>query len=67
MQPRGGLVRSTNNLTEGDQRNYLASLHPVGRMGLPEEVAAAVLFLCSNASSFITGESLKIDGGFTAQ
>jgi NAD(P)-dependent dehydrogenase (short-subunit alcohol dehydrogenase family) len=52
---------------EGDQRNYLASLHPIGRMGRSEEIADVVLFLCSEHASFITGESLKIDGGWTAQ
>jgi len=39
---------------------------PVGRMGTPEEVADAVVWLCSNASSFITGHALAVDGGFTA-
>jgi NAD(P)-dependent dehydrogenase (short-subunit alcohol dehydrogenase family) len=52
---------------EGDQRAGLASMHPIGRMGHVEEIAGAVLFLASDAASFITGESLKIDGGFTAQ
>jgi NAD(P)-dependent dehydrogenase (short-subunit alcohol dehydrogenase family) len=52
---------------EGDMRNYFASLHPIGRMGKSQEIADAVLFLCSDAASFITGESLKVDGGFTAQ
>ena len=52
---------------EGEQREGLASMHPIGRMGRVEEISGAVLFLASDAASFITGESLKIDGGFTAQ
>ncbi|MDH3530784.1 MAG: glucose 1-dehydrogenase [Acidobacteriota bacterium] len=46
---------------------YLKSLHPVGRMGRPEEVAQAVLWLCSEKASFVTGTSVRIDGGYTAQ
>ncbi len=42
-------------------------MHPVGRMGTADEVAAAVLWLCSDASSFITGVVLPIDGGYSAQ
>jgi len=40
---------------------------PVGRFGYPEEVAAAALFLASDASNLITGETLVIDGGYTIQ
>ena len=41
--------------------------YPIGRIGQPEEVANAVVWLCSDAASFITGHSLPIDGGFTVQ
>jgi NAD(P)-dependent dehydrogenase (short-subunit alcohol dehydrogenase family) len=42
------------------------ALHPIGRVGEPDEVAAAVLWLCSDASSFVTGHALAVDGGMTA-
>jgi len=45
----------------------IKAAHPVGRTGTPEEVASAVLWLCSDGASFITGQTLAIDGGYTAQ
>ncbi|NEP81687.1 MAG: SDR family oxidoreductase [Okeania sp. SIO3B3] len=41
--------------------------HPIGRIGQPEEIAEAVVWLCSDRASFITGHNLVIDGGYTAQ
>ena len=43
-----------------------ASIVPMGRMGKPEEIAATVVFLCSDAASYITGQPIVIDGGYTA-
>ena len=42
-------------------------LHPVGRLGEPEEVAVVVIWLCSDRASFITGHPLVVDGGYLAQ
>ena len=42
----------------------LIATHPLGRLGIPEEVAGAVGWLCSDAAAFITGHALPVDGGF---
>jgi NAD(P)-dependent dehydrogenase (short-subunit alcohol dehydrogenase family) len=49
------------------KKNDLTAFHPIGRIGRVEEVAEAVLWLCSGKASFVTGHSLIVDGGFTAQ
>jgi NAD(P)-dependent dehydrogenase (short-subunit alcohol dehydrogenase family) len=49
------------------KKNDLTTFHPIGRIGRVEEVAEAVLWLCSDRASFVTGHSLIIDGGFTAR
>jgi NAD(P)-dependent dehydrogenase (short-subunit alcohol dehydrogenase family) len=55
-------------MTQGtDMYNYIASLHPMKRMGKPEEVADIVLWLCSEGASFVTGSSYLVDGGYVAQ
>jgi NAD(P)-dependent dehydrogenase (short-subunit alcohol dehydrogenase family) len=46
---------------------WLVSAHPLGRLGRPEEMAKAALYLASDDASFVTGHSLLVDGGYTAQ
>ena len=50
-----------------ETKRAMAEAHPLGRLGKPEEVANAVLFLASEESSFVTGHALLVDGGLTAQ
>ncbi|WP_026145593.1 SDR family oxidoreductase [Pseudomonas asplenii] len=45
---------------------FAAAMHPVGRIGKVEEIASAVLYLCSDGAAFTTGHSLAVDGGATA-
>lgn len=52
---------------ENQIQNQLIAAEPIGRVGTPEEIANAVLWLCSGQSSFVTGNSLVVDGGWVAQ
>jgi NAD(P)-dependent dehydrogenase (short-subunit alcohol dehydrogenase family) len=55
-------------MREGSDRfAAVSALHPVGRMGTPEEVAESVLWLCSDGASFVTGHALLVDSGYVAR
>jgi NAD(P)-dependent dehydrogenase (short-subunit alcohol dehydrogenase family) len=47
-------------------KEMLESAHPMGRIGQPEEIASAVVWLCSDGASFVTAQTFPIDGGYTA-
>ena len=57
------MQRFTGGTPEGEQR--VIAQEPVGRMGMPEEIASAVVWLCSDAASFVTGHAMVVDGGQT--
>lgn len=59
------VARLTSN--RPDLSEALVAAEPMGRTGRPEEVAAAVVWLCSDAASFVTGHALSVDGGYVAQ
>jgi len=52
---------------DAEAEAQFTALEPVGRMGSPAEVAQAVVWLCSDAASFVTGIAMPVDGGFVAQ
>ena len=58
------MERFTEGKPEGRKR--VIAQEPVGRMGKPEEIAAAVLWLCSDEAAFVIGHAMVIDGGQTA-
>jgi len=53
-------------LEDPEKVGRLVKLHPLGRLGTPEDIAFAVLFLASEQASWITGQALAVDGGFSA-
>lgn len=61
------LLEKAGMQTGSEMHTAISNLHPMKRMGTSEEVAGAVIWLCSDASSFVTGEAFMVDGGYTAQ
>lgn len=52
--------------SENEMRDMIVSRHALGRLGVPREIADAIVFLASDESSFMTGSELVVDGGYTA-
>ena len=65
--PRAVRTALTNNQIKENPKleDYYTQIEPIGRMGAPEEIAAAVIWLCSDAASFVTGLAMAVDGGMT--
>jgi len=59
------MERMLTRTPELEQQYILAE--PIGRLGRPEEIAESVVWLCSDAASFVTGHTMTVDGGMVAQ
>lgn len=57
--------RLTGNKKEAEEQ--FTGMEPIGRLGQPEEVANAVVWMCSDEASFVTGHAMAVDGGWTSQ
>ncbi|MCI0770073.1 MAG: SDR family oxidoreductase, partial [Chloroflexi bacterium] len=62
-----GSYRGLDDQQQAANVARLADEAPMGRIGQPEDIAQAVLYLASDEASFVTGHTLVVDGGFTAQ
>jgi NAD(P)-dependent dehydrogenase (short-subunit alcohol dehydrogenase family) len=58
-------LKAQGDVAQG--RKLLDSLHPIGHVGEPDDIAYGVLYLASDEAKFVTGTELVIDGGYTAQ
>jgi len=50
-----------------ENEKLMLAMQPQGRLGAPEEIAEAVVWLCTDAASFVTGHAMAVDGGAVAQ
>ena len=53
--------------SDPEMYEQLKTAHPVGRLGRPEEIAEAAVWLCSDAASFVTGQAIPVEGGYTSR
>lgn len=61
------MVEAVSQGTDTEKYQALVDLHPIGRLGEPDDIAYGILYLASDESKFVTGSELVIDGGYTAQ
>jgi NAD(P)-dependent dehydrogenase (short-subunit alcohol dehydrogenase family) len=60
------MVERAEGSADSEMRRILAGLHPVQRLAQPSEIAEAIVWLCSDAASFVTGHAMAVDGGYLA-
>jgi NAD(P)-dependent dehydrogenase (short-subunit alcohol dehydrogenase family) len=58
---------TAQGMSDPDRLALMLASEPIGRVGTPEEIAEAVVWLCSDAASFVTGHTMTVDGGYVAQ
>lgn len=68
IAPAGTDTPMLHRVLKGDEAAFhaAAAMHPIGRFGTPEESAAAIVWLLSDAASFVCGQSIGVDGGYSA-
>ena len=67
VEPGFILTPAIELLADEEDQRQMAKYIPMGYLGVPEDIAQAMLYLASDEASFVTGSELVIDGGYTAQ
>ena len=65
-----GYIRTpmtAQGMSDPERLEHIIAAEPIGRVGEPEEIAETVVWLCSDAASFVTGHTMTVDGGYMAQ
>lgn len=63
----GGIETPMMDSLPSEERKRITSMHPIGRLATPEEIAEAVVWLCSDRSAYLCGSVVTVDGGYTIQ
>ncbi len=65
-----GYIRTpmtAQRMSDPERLERIIAAEPIGRVGEPQEIAETVVWLCSDAASFVTGHAMSVDGGYVAQ